>query len=122
MSVTSFDEWALLFSFWSSMLFLIGYTIASPWWRYKVGRAIAALDTCIVVTLFPGTLRDTFGIDPKISFFAWYGGFSLLLVGFTTLWRLWIIWSIQSSATPRHTEADDDERDGVAQSVEPSVS
>jgi hypothetical protein len=107
-TVAGFDTFALIFSFWSSVAFLIGYTIISPWWRYVVGRALAALDACIMITLLPAALRDMLHFDTKADFFTWYGGFSLLLVGLTTLWRLWVVWSVQTSGTPRHVEVSAD--------------
>lgn len=105
MTVARFDEVALLFSFWSSIVFIVGYTLISPWWRYVVGRAIVALDSAITLTLLPSALKYMFGINPRLSFFAWYGGFSLTLVGLIALWRLWVIWRVQVDATPRHGDA-----------------
>lgn len=104
MAVARFDEFALLFAFWSSIVFMLGYTVISPWWRYTVGRAIVALDAALTVTLLPSALYYMFGVSPRESALRWYVGFSLVLVGLVALWRLWVIWSVQSDATPRHTD------------------
>jgi ABC-type multidrug transport system permease subunit len=100
--VAKFDEWALLFEFWASIVFIAGYTLISPWWRYTVGQAIVALDAALTVTLLPSALRYMFGFNPRAGFFPWYTGFALTAVGLVTLWRLWVIWSVQNDATPRH--------------------
>lgn len=105
MTVAKFDEVALLFAFWSSVVFILGYTAASPWWRYKVGRAMVVLDAAITLTLLPSAARYMFGVSPHGHVLLWYAGFSLVLVGLISLWRLWVVWSVQSDATPRHTAA-----------------
>jgi hypothetical protein len=104
MAVARFDEWAVLFAFWSSLAFIAGYTALSPWWRYMVGRAIVALDVALTLTLLPSALHYMFGFSPRAGFFPWYSGFALTLVGLITLWRLWVIWSVQNDATPRHAD------------------
>lgn len=105
MAVTTFDEFAVLFSFWSAVVFILGYTAISPWWRYSVGRAIVALDAALMLTLLPSALHLMFGLMPRTSFFAWYDGFGFVLVGLICLWRLWVVWRVQKDATPRHQAA-----------------
>jgi hypothetical protein len=102
MAVVRFDEFALLFSFWSALVFIVGYTAFSPWWRYRVGRALVALDAALFVTLLPSSLHLMFGFSPRGNFFGWYDGVAFIAVGLTALWRLWVVWRVQTESTPRH--------------------
>lgn len=81
--------------FVSSLVFIIGYTLTAPWWRYAVGRAVASLDLCLVVATFPEVLRLVFNLHVTNLFFAWYNVASLIAVAVTTLWRLATIRRIQ---------------------------
>jgi hypothetical protein len=101
MTVARFDEIALLFSFWSSIVFIVGYSVISPWWRERISRAVVALDACITLTLLPSAVKYMFGVSPRSHFLLWYTGFALLLVGATALWRLAVVWAVQRGATPR---------------------
>jgi hypothetical protein len=103
MTVAGFDEFALLFSFWSSLVFIVGYTLISPWWRHMVGRSIVAMDVALMLTLLPSALHLMFGLSPRAGFFGWYDGFGFILVGLIALWRLWMFWRVQTDATPRHS-------------------
>ena len=104
MTVASFDEFALLFSFWCSVVFIVGYTAISPWWRYTVGRAMVVLDTALFLTLLPSALHLMFGFNPRADFFGWYDGIAFIGIGLAALWRLWVIWRVQLDSTPRHRE------------------
>src|SRR6185437_1180836 len=81
--------------FVSSLVFIIGYTLTAPWWRYAVGRAVASLDLCLVIATFPEILRYIFNLHVTNLFFTWYNVASLVAVAITTLWRLATIRRIQ---------------------------
>jgi hypothetical protein len=87
-------------AFCSSLLFLVGYTVMAPWWRYTVGRAFASLDAAVMLTLLPSVIHLWFGVSITSAFFAWYEVTSFFVVAATTLWRLATIRQVQSSATP----------------------
>lgn len=102
MAVTTFDQDAVQAAFWASVLFLLGYSIAAPWWRHPIGRGFASLDAGLAFALSPAMLHDYFGLNVQNQFFAWYDGAALCLVALITLTRLGIILRVQRSATPRH--------------------
>lgn len=85
-------------AFVSSLIFIIGYTVMAPWWRYAVGRAMVTLDLAISLTILPGILHLAFGLSTATSeFFAWYRVISLGAVAATTLWRLYTVHKVQGS-------------------------
>lgn len=101
MAVSTYDYDAVLAAFFSSALFLIGYSLIAKWWQHPIGRALAFLDAGLVITLAPSALHQILGFNLQDIFYAWYYGSSLWLVSAITLWRLAIIARIQRSATPR---------------------
>ena len=98
MTVITFDKIAVLTAFFSSVLFLVGYSVLAPWWRHPVGRAVASLDAGLTFALLPAALHQLFGLSLISMFFAWYYGGSLFLVAGITLWRLVVIWTVQRDA------------------------
>lgn len=101
MDVATFDYDAVLAAFFSSTLFLLGYTLIAPWWHSSIGRAVAFLDAGLVVTLAPSALHQILGFTLQDLFYAWYYGSSLYLVAAITLWRLVVIVRIQRKAVAR---------------------
>lgn len=91
-----FDEAAVLFAFFSSVVFAAGYTLLAPWWRYAAGRAMVSLDFGLTVALLPAVLHYLAGLSLMHAFFAWYYGGSLILVGLIALWRLRVVWRLQT--------------------------
>jgi hypothetical protein len=95
----------VLIAFCASVAFVVGYTFIAPWWRYEVGRTMAALDIGISLTLFPSVLHHWFGVAVNTPFFAWYQDMSLLLVAGIALWRLWVVFRVQQDA--RHNSQEE---------------
>lgn len=98
MTVITFDKIAVLTAFFSSLVFIVGYSILAPWWRHPVGRAVASLDVGLTFALLPSALHQLFGLSLISMFFAWYYGCTLFLVAAITLWRLVVIWTVQRDA------------------------
>lgn len=88
----------VLAAFCASVLFVVGYSLIAPWWRYAVGRTVVSLDAAIALTLLPAVLRRWFHVPVTGVFFEWYDSTSLLVVAGITLWRLWTIYRFQKSA------------------------
>lgn len=105
MSVITFDYDAVLAAFFSSALFLLGYSVIAPWWHHPIGRAVAFLDAGLVITLAPSALHQMLGFTLQDEFYAWYYGSSLWLVSAITFWRLIIIMRIQRDATLKQLAA-----------------
>lgn len=99
--VKSFDEAAVITAFASSVVFVLGYTLISPWWRSLAGRAMVSLDVGLLITLLPATLHYVLKYGPGQTFFSWYYGCSLFLVSGITLWRLLVLWRIQTDGAAR---------------------
>jgi hypothetical protein len=101
-----FEHFCLYAAFLSSVLFIIGYTIMAPWWRYLVGRTVIALDFGLVLALFPRVLNAAFSVRIVTAPFLWYACFSLLLVAGITMSRLGAIYMIQRRARLSSTETE----------------
>lgn len=98
MSAVEFEKIAVFTAFFSSIVFVLGYSLIAPWWRQEVGRAMVSLDCGLMLALAPAVLRMLFHVTNWLTFFAWYYGGSLLLVAGITLWRLLVIWHVQIDA------------------------
>lgn len=100
-AVMTFDQWAVITAWCSSVIFLVGYSLIAPWWRHPIGRAVAFLDLCLALALCPSMLHQLFDVNIQRIWFAWYYGCSLYLVSLVTLWRLVVIFMIQRRAAGR---------------------
>jgi hypothetical protein len=94
---------AALTAFFSTIVFITGYTVLAPWWRYSVGRAIVSLDGALFATLLPTFLRLVFHVNNHVFFYAWFTIVSLFLVAATTLWRLMTLSRVQHHASQAPT-------------------
>jgi hypothetical protein len=98
-----------LIAFCASVVFVMGYSVIAPWWRYAVGRTMVSLDVGIALTLLPAVLHYWFGLAVNDAFFSWYEDLSLLLVAGITLWRLLTIYRLQQRARHNIHENGDEE-------------
>lgn len=121
MAVVTYDETAVLCAWFSSVVFLLGYSVIARWWLSPIGQAVAFLDACLVIALFPSVLHQLFGLSVISIFFAWYYGSSLFLVAAITLWRLALIVGVQRSSTPRRHLAHVPEQRGGPEGEIPST-
>lgn len=100
MAVATYDEIGWLCAFWSSVLFLIGYTLIAHWWNRPEGWTVASLDMALILAVLPAALHYILGVNTRDVFFAWYYGSSGLLVAVVTLARLAVIAWVQQHDTP----------------------
>jgi hypothetical protein len=100
---------SVISAFLSSVIFVIGYSLRAPWWRYQVGRAVVSLDLALGLALLPSFLRLAFHFSAADQFYDWYATLSLFLVAAVTLWRLYTIVYVQThtgvDAAPEKEEA-----------------
>lgn len=90
------DDLLVYFVFAACVLFVVGYTaLARGWWHTRVGLAMGLRDIVIALTLLPQVLHFAFGLSLVVPWFHWYWRGSLLTLGLVTLWRFWVIWSVQ---------------------------
>lgn len=108
MPSVGFEHACLLVSFIASAVFILGYSMLAPWWRYAVGRTVVSLDFGIMLALLPGMLRVWFGVRVTSAFFAWYYCFSLLLLAGITLWRLYAIYRLQQQGRNHHLHGEEE--------------
>lgn len=87
-------------TFLGALLFIIGYTIRAPWWRYRVGRVVVSLDIGWVITLLPGILQLWFHVNTATPFFSWYEIAAFFVVFLITVWRLYTIDRVQRHIDP----------------------
>jgi len=106
MTAVSFDHVSAIVAFFSTLTFLVGYSLLAPWWRSPVGRAVASLDMALLLALLPSALHLLFGLNVSYPWFAWYYGGSLFLVSAITLWRLAVIWVVQHDALVARDDGD----------------
>lgn len=92
----------VLAAFCSSLLFIVVYSIAAPWWKTAIGRALVLMDGGIALTLLPLVLKFAFGLTTASLFFAWFQIGAIGLVAASTLWRSWIVARIQVAALADH--------------------
>jgi hypothetical protein len=95
MDLANYDNSGVLDAFFSSITFLIGYSLLAKWWRRPVGRAVAALDVALIIALAPFALHVLFHLNLSQLWFAWYYGSALHLTALVTLSRLVVIWTVQ---------------------------
>lgn len=100
MGVETYDEIGALFAFWSSVLFLIGYSLLAKWWKHQVGWTVASFDFGLIIAMMPSALHYVLGLNLRDVFFAWYYGCSLILVGLIAWARLAIIAWVQVHDAP----------------------
>lgn len=83
---------AVEFSFWSAVLFMVGYTILAPWWKSQIGWARISLDFALALALSPTILHYAFGVKVANSTgFAFYTIGAIFLVGCVSLWNFALV-------------------------------
>ncbi len=80
-----------LVAFFSSVLFVIGYSALAPWWTHRVGWSVVMLDITLGLVLTPTVLHLLFNLYTGGLFFTWYRCLSLFAIAAVTLWRLWLV-------------------------------
>lgn len=90
------DSVLAYFVFGSCVVFVVGYSVlARGWWRARVGLAMGLRDIVIALALLPQVLHYALGVTLAVAWFHWYWRGSLFALGVVTLWRLWVIWTMQ---------------------------
>lgn len=96
---------AVLFAFFSSVLFMAGYSFLAKWWRTEIGRARISLDLGIALALSPAFLHMAFGIEVDNSTaFGWYTICAIVFVGLVSLWNLAIVARVQTKRQRKHDD------------------
>jgi hypothetical protein len=97
----------VLFAFFTSLMFIVGYTALAKWWKSEIGWARISLDFGIAVALSPTFLHVTFGIHVDDSpAFAWYTISAIAFVGLVALWNLALVARVQSKRQRRQDDSD----------------
>lgn len=81
----------ILLAFFTSIAFVVGYSILAPWWQHKVGWSVVLLDITITLVLAPGVFHLLFNTSTTGLFFTWYRCLSLFAISAVTLWRLLLV-------------------------------
>jgi hypothetical protein len=90
------DSALAYFVFGACGLFVAVYTLAArSWWRSRVGLAMGLRDIVIALAFLPQVLHAAIGVTLAVAWFHWYWRASLAALGLVTLWRGWVIWSMQ---------------------------
>lgn len=90
------DSVLVYFVVGSCAVFAIGYTVlARDWWRKRLSLAMGLRDIIIPLALLPQVLHYAFGYSLAIGWFHWYWRAGMFALGAVTLWRFWVIWSVQ---------------------------
>lgn len=91
LAATDLLDAGLLTAFFTSILFVVGYSLMAPWWEHKVGWSAVMLDITLGLVLLPTSLHLLFGMATTGLFFTWYRCLSLFAVSLVTLWRLELV-------------------------------
>jgi hypothetical protein len=101
------SEWVVQAAWLSSLTFIVFYTSLAPWWRYRVGRAIIALDFAVTLALTPGVVGLDFGARAIANqAWSWLAVIAVGMVVPITLWRCVVIWRLQRRGVLRDPAAD----------------
>lgn len=102
----------VLFAFFSSILFIVGYTVLARWWKHEIGWARVSLDFGIAMALSPSFLHFLIGVRiDKSAAFAWYTIAAIAFVGCVSLWNLALVARVQSKRQRRQDDNDAADRD-----------
>jgi hypothetical protein len=101
------SEWVIQCAWLSSLTFIVLYTYLAPWWKYRVGRAIIALDFALLLALTPTVIGLDFGASVIASpFWTWLTLGAFALITPITVWRCITIWRLQRRGTLTDPAAD----------------
>jgi hypothetical protein len=108
-NLIDWDDAGILFLFFCSIAFVLGYSIRAPWWKHLVGRAMIILDITITLTLLPAALKLLFHASERSTLFLWYAPISCFVTGLAIIWRLWAVWHVNSARIipPPRPESED---------------
>jgi hypothetical protein len=91
-SEISFSTNIVEFAFFAAILFMIGYTALTPWWKREIGWARISLDFGIALALSPVVLNRVFGLSFANSLSTyWFQVGAVAFVGCISLWNLWLV-------------------------------
>lgn len=85
-------ESAVWFAWCSAVVFLAGYSLRAPWWRYVEGRALAGHGFAFLLLTTPFVIKYATGLNTQHAAFAWYYIGSFTVAGLIELWRLSVVW------------------------------
>ena len=88
--------WAVEFSFFAAILFMVLYTLLANWWKSAIGWARISLDFGIALALSPTMLHVLFNLRIEDSYpFLWYQIGAVAFVGCISLWNAYLVTRIQ---------------------------
>lgn len=85
-------ETSVWFAWSCALVFIAGYSLRAPWWKYVEGRALAAHGVAFVALTSPFIVHYITGASTAHPWFAWYYIGSFTLAGLVELWRLSVVW------------------------------
>jgi hypothetical protein len=98
-TATDIFDTGFLLAFFTSLLFVVGYSALAPWWTHRVGWSVVLLDITLGLVLLPNTLHLLVGMSTTGLFFTWYRCLSLFAMSAVTLWRLVLVKMAQDAMT-----------------------
>lgn len=88
-SITA-DE--VVITFFTSVGFIVVYTVFARWWRSALGRNMVAFDAALSLTLLPSVIHHITGTSSVESAgFAWFNVAALAAVPCVIVWRTVIV-------------------------------
>jgi hypothetical protein len=85
-------EASVWFAWCSAMVFVAGYSLRAPWWKYLEGRALAAHGMAFILLTTPFIVHYVTEVNTGEPWFAWYYIGSFAVAGLVEWWRLWVVW------------------------------
>lgn len=94
--ISDVSEFAVWFTFMTSLLFTPVTSLFWPWWKSTWGWNIVSLEFCIALALLAPWLRFAFGIRTSSNALAaWLEVAAVLLCGMIVAWRAVMIYLTQ---------------------------
>lgn len=100
-TVQSITTALVVITFFTSVAFVLLYTVIAPWWRSPLGRNLIAFDSALSLTLLPSVIHHITGTSSAESpFFAWFTVGAFAAVPCVIVWRAVILIRTQLDRKP----------------------
>lgn len=82
------------------VVFIVQWTLTSPWWHDQVGRTVVAKDFALLVLLVPNCIRTFWHSALSPLFIGWMDAGALVAVAVIMVWRCLVWYRIEKPSSP----------------------
>lgn len=94
------DDWVVLVTFWSALVFPLFVASFWKWWDTSFGRSFMSLDILLWGALLPSAVRRMFDINIMSLGFIWLYTVVFFLLTPSMVWRAWVLLQEQRQGRP----------------------